>query len=321
MTSKSLSHGYYKRNVAEEIHSFVETEYEDFEMSTGSPHLWGYFEAGTNSDIRVWRRITEFPEELSSIDNIERWFPEKTLRAPVLGINISSNQFRRSNMASLTQEIINEIIERDRDWPREITLFTNPFSEDQPMGKVEPDGYYMGLDLENQDEINEYLLPEVGKILDEAESSSAEELTDIGDFVSDFKPTVFHFNEIKHAYENGRTGPLILLLSVFFESHCFQKLESFFLEIRKNPEAGMIIDKESDNFEKILNMCRYFDLIEENEYRVIKKTKKSRNKYAHKLESYHFDEATPLEEDEDIDLAIEIYENLIGIENSIVSSS
>lgn len=89
-------------------------------------------------------------------------------------------------------------------------------------------------------------------------------------------------------------------------------------EIKENPQAGSLL---SDNmkFEKILNYCRYFNIIDETEYGLLMKMKSARNDYAHDLDAFRHTSETPLESESKIDDLVKLYESYIGVESSMVS--
>lgn len=313
----ALSHSQHGNKIARIIEAELHENYPNFEVILESPHYWSYFKEGGIADLVISRSISRFPDELDSIDTIERWFPEKQLRAPVISLNIVSANMRSFSPETVRQMFINNSVNFENQWPKEVTVVYDRTPSNQYIEDSLPQ-FFLTIDLGQPGNIEKILIPNLRKILDRARETPANDLANVTEFVSKFKSAVFHFNEVKHAYENDRIGPLILLLSVYFESHCFQELESHLKTLKKNPNAGSFLDRDQDRFKRVLDMCRYFDVISDDQYRIINETRKSRNGYAHTLESYHMSEKTDLEAEGLIDEAIGIYEELVGVQDSIV---
>ena len=54
------------------------------------------------------------------------------------------------------------------------------------------------------------------------------EVFSLNEVAANFNPEVFHFNEVLHAYQHSRDKLLILLLSIFFESHVRELIDEHF---------------------------------------------------------------------------------------------
>lgn len=273
-------------------------------------------------DLLVYKRITNFPDELDNIDNIERWFPEKSIRVPIAVVEVKREQsfseifdsdfkFRNLGLWNYVQEFEETLA---------ILASQVPFDE--------RDNVEMGLNSRRGNFImNTFSDPEddgfwdetVEQILEHAENLTEETLIEIfslSKIVADFNPEVFHFNEVLHSYQQNRQKLLIILLSVFFESHTNKLIGERFETLRDNDNAGGFYNNLS--FKDTLDACRFFGVISDSEYGVIDKTRSARNKYAHDLGHYR-QEDTYLEREGKVDEAVELYESFIGVKQSMTN--
>ncbi|MFA9503240.1 hypothetical protein ACERIM_10710 [Natrinema sp. H-ect1] len=276
-------------------------------------HFSTYFLRGERPDILIVKEVNRFPQSLDQIENIERWFPEKKMEIPVIGIYVKRSSFEAAS--TWIGQNLTGAYEENSDIPVTVTIHNSDgHSQYVPNSDVQ---HVIEVNLTDPAQIQEDLCGPISDILEEIENIDIEDLPDVEEFVNSFKSTVFHFNEVLRAYKEGQKGPLIVLLSVFFESHCYNLVEDHLQKIKPNDNSGIFVD-EDDNFDTVLNICRFYQLIEEDEYTVIDLIKRSRNKYAHELDRYHSSEETIIEEQGRLRDAISIYEDFIGVEDSML---
>lgn len=103
---------------------------------------------------------------------------------------------------------------------------------------------------------------------------------------------------------------------MFFEGYVEDLISDALEEARENEDAGKIYD--SWNFKDCLNACRFFGLISDDDYRIIDNIRDERNDYAHEHEKYHPDIQSSASESGTLDEAIELYEEIIGVEDSML---
>jgi hypothetical protein len=156
-------------------------------------------------------------------------------------------------------------------------------------------------------------------IVDDISAPTAEELIDfyaINQYVNAWEDAVFHFNEVLRAYRQDQIGFLIVLLSVHFESYLENTLGEFLDQFRESEHDPDFSDDLT--FENALAACRCFDLVGETDVEIISKIKASRNDYAHDISAFRDTEETMLEQEGMVEDAIELYEETIGLERSML---
>jgi len=271
----------------------------------------GPFQIG-RSDITLYQERDWSPPELD-MENIARWFPDKTLDIPLVEIEIEKNA-----------DLFLSPLSTDRD------LFSPP---DHVMGGVIHFGALGYERLQTQisssqfvfaaNEVDDILDSDfINYVMDHVDALRVQELyseDELRDKLSEFKPDVFHFNEVLTAYQEDRTKILIILLSVFFEGYTEDILDKAVEGMRENENAGTFYSDWS--FKKSLDACRYFGIVTENEYRIIDQIRDERNDYAHNPEKYHPDITSGVFESGTLNEAIELYEEIIGVKDSMLTDS
>lgn len=135
-----------------------------------------------------------------------------------------------------------------------------------------------------------------------------------------FNPILFHHSKVLEAYQNEQTDIMLFLLYVFFESYFESTLIDHFEEEKQNEHSGTGFIRDL-SFDKKVNLARLEGLITENEYRIVKEVKESRDSYAHELDVHHLAEKTSIEDNwQHIEEAIEIYEEKINVAESMLES-
>lgn len=106
-----------------------------------------------------------------------------------------------------------------------------------------------------------------------------------------------------------------MLLSAFFESYCYSRLSEYVEKHKPNDNVGMFLEKD-DRMEILFKVCRFFQIIDEDEYRSINQIKNARNTYAHDVTGY--DAGNHSITTEEIEEAIQVYEDMIGVQKSMI---
>jgi hypothetical protein len=283
-------------------------------QTSSSIPLTGY------SDITISKAADIFPDELDQIESIEQWYPNKIFQVPVIEIEIK----HRGNTPA-GRRLLNEI-----------ELGT-------PSGNYDlPERYLVinegGIQASAQDEFedNDYVIVTSGEKKEIRGNVCHNILThelagfqplpenhrEVEEIFASIESKVFHYNEVKALYEDQRTGPLIVLLSVFFESHCSELLDVHLKKHSPDSDESTFLSGR-ERFSKLLDMCEYYNIFDGIEYdaepiHVMKLCYNARNKYAHSLSRYHSSETTELERQNKIEDAIKLYETLVGVEESML---
>jgi len=269
---------------------------------------------GIRGEVIVYRDISWLTDEFDQIGSLERWFPRHNLRIPLAIIEVtkSGNEFSGQEYLlsfdwedQLGRHVLGAVVS-----PDQFSVYTPdvPASED-PFQITDHD------DATGLEPIVECILDHVGSTT----QTDVAELIDIENLISSIEPIVFHLEEVLNAYEENRTGILIVLLHVYFENYARSELEDQMKELKSNEFAGAFYDDW--NFKTVLNACRYIGLLEDNEYNIMDKISESRNDYAHDLTAFDTEHITTAEEEGKVEAAIELYEQLTGIERTIRSDS
>jgi len=168
---------------------------------------------------------------------------------------------------------------------------------------------YSGEEQEIQRSVVEPLQAHVAKYPDE----ELLEALDIEDKVQRSDPEIFyHFNDVLWAYRNNRNNILVILLSVYFENHVKETLETYLDKARDNDQASSFYD-DNWGFKRCLKGCRSFGLIKDSTYLTIDMIRDARNDYAHSIESFDHSYTTDAEDEGIIIDGILLYEELIGV--------
>ena len=86
------------------------------------------------------------------------------------------------------------------------------------------------------------------------------------------------------------------------------------MKLKQNEHAGDFYN--NSDFNESLRACRYFGILAESDYGIINKIRDARNDYAHNFENYR-EKSIDIEREGKIDDAVKLYEELIGVKNSM----
>lgn len=267
------------------------------------------------TDIVITKKADTFPEELDQIENIEDWYPDRIFQVPVIEIEV---KYQRSD--PVDHSIIDEMQlgppSSDYSLPEGYLVVHEDAIDSGSKSKFKKNDYVISTtgakESIRRNVCHHILTPELAGFRPLPENHREAE-----DIISSIESKVFHYNEVKALYENQRIGPLIVLLSVFFESYCSERLEEYLK--KHNPDSGeSTFLSGRERFSKLLDMCEYYNIFEDLDYDadpiyVMKLCYNARNKYAHSLSRYHTSETTELERQNKIGDAIELYETLVGV--------
>jgi muconolactone delta-isomerase len=275
------------------------------------------FYSNIPADMMITKEVERFPESLDRLDHIENWFPNKKFEVPIVGVNV-----KYRSEASIDMSILDEMQigspSVDIDFPEFYLVIHEESVDPEAIEELRSQENVIITDLMDRQSIRAYVCHEIITHHLAGSLPTIDNHEAIPQIVSELKPKVFHYNDVKGAYEEDQSGPLIVLLSVYFESYCYNELEDHLDKIKSNPAAGTFFDRDG-SFKRILDACRFFSVIEEDEYTVINLVRDARNKYAHQLERYHASETTELERLGRMDDAISVYEKFIGVKDSMIS--
>ena len=273
-------------------------------------------------EVTIAREINQMPDVVNEIEDISRWFPKLSPQLPYVQISISSSHhehpmYEEQNGVDLPPD--SSI--HDNPFPLEYHIIEHESGEDIIDTLDFPERLNIGATEDfNLDWVMEEFIP---SIYDEITEPTTDEVLNFYAtqfYTQAWEDTIFHFDQVLRAYRQNQTGVMIVLISVFFESELYNRLEKHMESIRENPQAGSLLNKNM-KFEKILNYCRYFDLIEESEYGLLMKMKSARNDYAHDVNAFRDTSETRLESENKVDDLVELYESYVGVSSSMVGSS
>lgn len=269
-------------------------------------------------DIVITKNADRFPDELDQIENIEDWYPNKEFEVPVIEIEI---KFRKEG--SIDPSILNDLqlgTPSDGSSLPERYLVVHTESTDTGFSAgFQEHEYVINANLYDKSSIRKNVCHHI--LTEELAGfrPTPENHVEAKQIISSLESKIFHYNEVKALYQQDRIGPLIVLLSVYFESYCYEQLRDYLENNKPNPAAGVFFD-EDDRFEQILDACRFYNIIEEDEFTVVNLIRDARNDYAHQLNRYHSTEETEIEEQDRLDDAIETYEKFVGVKHTMLDS-
>ncbi|KAB1194532.1 hypothetical protein GJR96_14215 [Haloferax sp. MBLA0076] len=287
----------------------IESGFPEFGLD-GDYYSHEYIGLGRPTDIVVYIDVSKEFKHLYEIGELDDWISKYSRQIPVLGIEVEYNSPHQ------TQAEYSERTEKSGATIPIIRLLHRDNPRDTPPKKVK-DKETISVDLTEPRSIRSNVCPVISTYLMELQSTKVSDVPHISQFLESIESRVFHREEVARAYKNGQTGLLIILLSVFFESHYYNKLLSKVESFRENDLPSPIIDKDTP-FERILHQCWYFGIIDDSEFRIVNSIRDSRNDYAHDIELYHQIQKTPAERDGTVDQAIKLYEDILGAKRSVI---
>lgn len=260
-------------------------------------------------DIVVYKHRDYDLPELDSIETISRWFPEKGIDIPIVEIELKENVSTISTgkqLPSYSPE--SDLLVCD--------IKIQTLLDEPQMKKTENHLEAKITDIEDIDKIE--LVKSIIKYINKKRASKVVSEERLQQQISDFDPNVFHFNQVLSSYKNGDHKLLVILLSVFFEKYIDDLVEKTMEERRGNNHSGSFYKKWG--FKEGLDACRFFGVLSENEYRIIDEIRDERNNYAHDIEKFHADINSQVVEDGTLEEAIYLYEEIIGVKDSIINN-
>lgn len=111
--------------------------------------------------------------------------------------------------------------------------------------------------------------------------------------------------ELWAARKRGHRTTVILLLNIFFEAYLYDLLKEYYRENGLEGDELFFLQEMSHN--DVLDKCRDFDLVSENNYRILKELNTARNQYAHELENWAPVNSTQIEEQEEVEEAVQLH--------------
>jgi hypothetical protein len=268
-------------------------------------------------EVTVFWVINKVPGAVEEIQDLSQWFSNVSPRLPIAQISLSTDSI--SNPGYDRQQGVElpppSVIHQDDPLPLEYHVIEadESLAEDLEI----PDGLeVLFVDDFSRSWIQNTLADLLAADLNDLTDEDVIDFFSISYYVEAWEDVVFHFNEVLRAYRQNQIGFLIVLLSVYFESDIEKELTQFVEQIRQNEHARNFV--KDMTFEEKLVACRYFEVLGETEYNVINKVRISRNNYAHDIGAFRDTEVTILEEEDLVNDAIEIYEESIGLEQSVL---
>lgn len=268
-------------------------------------------------DAIVYREVGWEPTGLDQIDDIERWFLEGTdsVEIPIAVLEFTEEQSLTSN-AAVNQVALKSLSKFDALLP--IRVRYARFGSSSPTFEEENSIVYSKVHSANPSTIQRSIVEPIQAHIERYTDQELLEAFDLEEKVRCSDPEIFyHFNDVLWAYNHNRDNILVILLSVYFENYVKDTLEDYFDEAQDNPAASSFYDNNW-GFERCLNGCRSFGLIEDDDYNTIDKIRDARNDYAHDIESFDSTYSTDAEDQGLIEDGIELYEELIGVKKSIL---
>lgn len=271
-------------------------------------------------EITIFWVINKVPSAVEEIQDLSQWFSNVSPRLPFVQISLSTSTFTNAGydeQAGVEMPPPSSIHAHNR-FPLEYHIIESDQGENLRDELTIPDGLNVWIIEDLTIEwLQETFFETIVESLIEVDTEELVDLYAINAYVDAWEDAVFHFNEVLRAYRQDQIGFLIVLLSVYFESYIENKLHEFFEQARQNEHASDFVSDMT--FHEQLKACRYFSLVDETKYGVINKIKHSRNNYAHEIGTFRNTEETQIEEEDLVEEAIEIYEECIGLEHSMLN--
>lgn len=261
------------------------------------------------ADIVVYKRRESDIPELDSMEAVSRWFPEKAIDIPILEIHVKREPVMNwivRDMSTLSpgDGVLRGVVAVQSDWM------------DVDVEIEASENHFLAMFPEDETIAGSKLIDYVLKRIEEKRDAQILSQEELRERISDFDPSVFHFEEVLHAYREDRQKILIVLLSVFFEGYIETLAEDTLESLRQRDFAGAFYSDLT--FEENLEACRFFGTLSEDEFRIIDKIRAERNDFAHDSDKYHADYKSQVVEDGTLEDAIELYEDIIGVRKSML---
>ncbi|MDT3436765.1 hypothetical protein [Haloarcula sp. 1CSR25-25] len=291
----------------------------ELRLSYFNPFLFDSGEKFTKHpfDAIVYREVSWEPTGLDQIDDLERWFLEGTdsVEIPIAVVEFTEEQPLTSS-AAVNQIALESLSKFDALLP--IRVRYARFGSSSPTFEKDNNIVYSKLNSANYSTIQHSIVEPIKAHIARYSDQELLETFNLEEKVRRSDPEIFyHFNDVLWAYNHDRNNILVILLSVYFENYVKDSLEDYFEEAQDNPAASNFYDDDW-GFDRCLNGCRSFGLIEDEDYNTINKIRDARNDYAHDIESFDSTYSTDAEDEGLIQDGIQLYEELIGVKKSII---
>jgi len=291
----------------------------ELRLSYFNPFLFDSGEKFTKHpfDAIVYREVSWEPTGLDQIDDLERWFLEGTdsVEIPIAVVEFTEEQPLTSS-AAVNQIALESLSKFDALLP--IRVRYARFGSSSPTFEKDNNIVYSKLNSANYSTIQHSIVEPIKAHIARYSDQELLETFNLEEKVRRSDPEIFyHFNDVLWAYNHDRNNILVILLSVYFENYAKDSLEDYFEEAQDNPAASNFYDDDW-GFDRCLNGCRSFGLIEDEDYNTINKIRDARNDYAHDIESFDSTYSTDAEDEGLIEDGIQLYEELIGVKKSII---
>ncbi|WP_254841474.1 MULTISPECIES: hypothetical protein [Halobacteriales] len=291
----------------------------ELRLSYFNPFLFDSGEKFTKHpfDAIVYREVSWEPTGLDQIDDLERWFLEGTdsVEIPIAVVEFTEEQPLTSS-AAVNQIALESLSKFDALLP--IRVRYARFGSSSPTFEKDNNIVYSKLNSANYSTIQHSIVEPIKAHIARYSDQELLETFNLEEKVRRSDPEIFyHFNDVLWAYNHDRNNILVILLSVYFENYVKDSLEDYFEEAQDNPAASNFYDDDW-GFDRCLNGCRSFGLIEDEDYNTINKIRDARNDYAHDIESFDSTYSTDAEDEGLIEDGIQLYEELIGVKKSII---
>lgn len=262
----------------------------------------------STADLVVSGYFSWNPDGLDQIDNISRWFPEEQIKIPLIGIRIQNTISVETEFlgdsASPRVEIMATTITDDEGGQGNLVS-----SSPRELGKYRING-------SRQKVKDSTLIEDIEVYLKNLNRDTVVDRFQLAEKVNQFDPSIFHFEEVLHAYNQDRDKILVILLSVFFEDYINNEVEEELENLRMNDHAGRFY---SDwKFKESLDAARFFGVITDKEYGTIDQIRDERNDYAHNFDDFHAKVESQVVQSGILEKGIELYERIIGVEKSML---
>jgi hypothetical protein len=291
----------------------------ELRLSYFNPFLFDSGEKFTKHpfDAIVYREVSWEPTGLDQIDDLERWFLEGTdsVEIPIAVVEFTEEQPLTSS-AAVNQIALESLSKFDALLP--IRVRYARFGSSSPTFEKDNNIVYSKLNSANYSTIQHSIVEPIKAHIARYSDQELLETFNLEEKVRRSDPEIFyHFNDVLWAYNHDRNNILVILLSVYFENYVKDSLEDYFEEAQDNPAASNFYDDDW-GFDRCLNGCRSFGLIEDEDYNTINKIRDARNDYAHDIESFDSTYSTDADDEGLIEDGIQLYEELIGVKKSII---
>jgi len=264
--------------------------------------------------VTISKNISEFPYTPDQGDLAE-WFGSAKLSIPVVEIQLIDTH----NSEDLYDLMYGEFIfEQTPDGHLSIFVLVDDDYDSWPTDIDNINGNLIIQCESDAIEIIEKLLPQIDTHLKGHSIQNPEEnelLRRSANFIS---AEYYHLESVKSAYNEDRIGTLVVLLSIFFESH----LQNIIAKNYPSSGIGKQIRNEGEtNLKNMIEFCYARDELSEEEYETMDSIRDERNGYAHDLSRYHFEEYINTKNKGIVEKAINIYEEKMDLNNSVLATS